>query len=146
MRWPGFVVCMGLVAAVACGAAGARATGYFNLPGTHAQWAGHGFGAGYHAPLLLGPMRHDGPLLGNQVRLPCSPAPCCGFSASNDCGRMIESPTAMPDVVSTRGPAAAPMANATVAPAPVAEDPTLAPSVESSAEPPRPIFPAPVQP
>ncbi len=31
------------------GAVQARAAGYFNLPGTIAQWAGHGYGAGYHA-------------------------------------------------------------------------------------------------
>ena len=33
----------------------ARAAGYWNMPGTHAQRAGHGYGGGYHAPLILGP-------------------------------------------------------------------------------------------
>jgi hypothetical protein len=41
------------------------------------QRTGHGFGGGYHAPLMLGPVKFDGWHLANNVRLPYSPAPCC---------------------------------------------------------------------
>jgi hypothetical protein len=157
------VVCLIAISAVACGGVEAQATGYFNLPGTHAQWAGHGFGAGYHAPLLLGPMRHDGPLLGNQVRLPYSPVPYYGCVGCGDCGRMIEEPTTMEGAVPTTAPAEMPPHTSTALPAPASEpvveapipappevaapavETTATPAIESPSEPPKPIFPAPVQ-
>jgi|tagenome__1003787_1003787.scaffolds.fasta_scaffold20428159_2 hypothetical protein len=89
----------------------ARATGYWNMPGTFAQRTGHGYGAGYHAPLLLGPVRCDGWGLGNQVRLPYSPLPNYGCGSGGDCGRMVEAPTSMESAVptTTTAPAPSPM-------------------------------------
>lgn len=89
----------------------ARAAGYWNMPGTFAQRTGHGYGAGYHAPLLLGPVRCDGWGLGNQVRLPYAPLPYCGYGTGRDCGRTVEAPTSMESDLPTTSsaPAAGPM-------------------------------------
>jgi hypothetical protein len=159
MRRGSLVACLTVVGAVACYSRAAQAAGYFNMPGTHAQRAGHGFGAGYHAPLLLGPMRLDGLGLGNQVRLPCSPAPYCGCALCGECGQMMETPTAMPGAVPTAAPAEAPApTSAEVSAETSAAEPTpaaamvpsvespAAPTVESPAKPMRPIFGAPIQP
>jgi hypothetical protein len=80
-----------LVVAVTCLliAGDAQATGWWNMPGTFCQWNGCGFGGGYHAPLVLGPLTHEcweGP---NEVRMPQAPnpyscSPCYG--ATNGCG------------------------------------------------------------
>jgi hypothetical protein len=78
-----------------------QAAGYWNVPGTIAQRQGHGFGGGYHAPLILGPVTFDGWLLPNHVRLPYAPAPSCCYAHGCDCGQMIETPTAMEGVVTT---------------------------------------------
>jgi hypothetical protein len=67
----------------------AQATGWWNMPGTFCQWNGCGFGGGYHAPLVLGPLTHEcfeGP---NEIRMPQAPnpyacAPYCG--EGNGCG------------------------------------------------------------
>jgi len=74
-----------------------HAIGYWNLPGTIYQWSGHGFGGGYHAPLVLGPITHEGLLVPNEVRLPCAPnpyscAPYCGYGGN--CG--VGEPSMMP--------------------------------------------------
>src|SRR4051812_3360567 len=53
----------------------AQATGYWNMPGTFCQWCGCGFGGGYHAPLVLGPLTHEcfeGP---NEIRMAQAPNP-----------------------------------------------------------------------
>ena len=53
----------------------AWATGWWNLPGTFCQWNGCGFGGGYHAPFVLGPLTHEcfeGP---NEVRMSQAPNP-----------------------------------------------------------------------
>jgi hypothetical protein len=62
-----------------------RATGWWNMPGTFCQWNGCGYGGGYHAPFVLGPMTHEcfeGP---NMVRVPQAPNPyaCAPFG---NCG------------------------------------------------------------
>jgi hypothetical protein len=69
------------------------ATGYWNLPSTFCQCVGYGNGAGYHAPLVLGPIYCDGYFDSKEVRLPCPPrspyswydcgADGCGCDSSN---------------------------------------------------------------
>ncbi len=143
----------------------AGAAGYWNMPGTHAQRSGHGFGGGYHAPLILGPVRCDGWGLGGPVRVPHSPLPYYGCGSCDDCGRIVEAPSSMENFVPTAAPAPTPTpAFAPAAAAPVekpAVEPALAtPSDNASAEPERvvaptdittvepvrPLFDAPVQP
>ena len=101
----------------------AQAGGYWNMPGTYAQRSGHGYGAGYHAPLILGPVRWDGWGLGNQVRLPHAPLPYYGCGSGGDCGRTVEAPSSMESVVPTSTTAPAPMPDA----AAPAETRTIAP-------------------
>jgi hypothetical protein len=139
----------------------ARAAGYWNMPGTHAQRTGHGYGGGYHAPLMLGPVRCDGWGLGNQVRLPYSPTPYYGCGGCGDCGRMVEATSSIESVVPTTAPApvpmpaaAAPMETRTVDPTPAAAsdsaaldaEPVVEPTVEPFVESERPLFDPPVQP
>jgi hypothetical protein len=138
MRRRRSITCLAATCLLAFAAIRAQAAGYFNMPGTHAQRAGHGFGAGYHAPLLLGPVRLDGLGFGNQVRLPYSPVPHCGCNSWGECGRIIEAPTAMPGTVPTTTRPEAPLQSGAAS-----SEPT--PAVESPAEPVRPIFAAPVQ-
>ena len=96
MRRPNLMDCLAVVFAVVLSAVGAEqvcAAGYWNMPGTFAQRTGHGYGGGYHAPLMLGPVRCDGWGLGTPVRLPCAPSPYCGCgSHGGDCGRTVEAP------------------------------------------------------
>jgi len=79
-------------------AAVASATGYWNMPGTFCQWSGHGFGGGYHAPLVLGPPTCEcwsGP---NEVRLPYAPNPyACSpdYGNGGECGCGGSEPTMM---------------------------------------------------
>jgi hypothetical protein len=51
------------------------AVGYWNMPGSFCQCIGCGFGGGYHAPLVLGPVSCDGWLGINERRLPYPPTP-----------------------------------------------------------------------
>jgi hypothetical protein len=65
-----------------------QATRYWNMPGTFCQWNGCGFGGGYHAPLVLGPLTHEcwsGP---NEVRLSSAPNPyaCAPYAEGCGCG------------------------------------------------------------
>lgn len=53
----------------------AFATGYWNLPSNFCQCAGYGCGAGYHAPLVLGPISCRGWFATNEIRLPVPPRP-----------------------------------------------------------------------
>jgi hypothetical protein len=55
----------------------AMAIGYWNVPGNVCQCWGYGNGAGYHAPLVLGPLSCKGCLAHNERRLPYAPAPPC---------------------------------------------------------------------
>jgi hypothetical protein len=65
----------------------AQATGYWNMPGTFCQWCGCGFGGGYHAPLVLGPLTHEcfeGP---NEIRIAQAPNPyACAPYGGGGCG------------------------------------------------------------
>lgn len=105
------------------------AVGYWNMPGTLAQWKGHGYGGGYHAPLILGPVRFDAWHGPNQVRWPYAPVSSCGCNNSCECGRLMEAPSAMGGVVPT-----------SVLPTPVAEPPAETVPVETTPveEPPMP--------
>ena len=67
-------------------AAPAGATGYWNVPSTFCQCVGCGWGAGYHAPLVLGPITCGGWCDPNEVRLPYSPAAAYGCYSSGDGG------------------------------------------------------------
>ncbi len=109
-----------LLAAVIVAVAGlvnaqaAQATGYWNMPGTFCQWWGCGFGGGYHAPLVLGPLTHEcweGP---NEIRMPqapnpyaCSPYGNCGCNGGAPTVRSMPSQP-QPEMVQ---PAANPEAN-----------------------------------
>jgi hypothetical protein len=157
MRCRNLIACLAVVFPVLLGTTHtepARAAGYWNMPGTHAQRAGHGYGAGYHAPLILGPVRFDGWGLGNQVRLPYSPTPYYGCGNCGDCGRMVTAPSSMEGVVPTSPPAAVvPMETRTSEPvettaAEIAEqssEPAIAPADEPVETPVRPLFDPPVQ-
>jgi hypothetical protein len=70
-----------LLAAFAC-ASTAAANGYWNIPSTFCQCVGYGWGAGYHAPLVLGPITCRECLDHKEIRLPYSPAPSCGYCQS----------------------------------------------------------------
>jgi hypothetical protein len=111
MRWRELAVLIAMAGILVLGAvsvASVRAAGYWNVPGTHAQRAGHGYGGGYHAPLILGPVRYDAWSLGAPVRLPCAPSPYYACGNCGDCGRcgqMVESPSSMEGFVPTTAPA-----------------------------------------
>jgi hypothetical protein len=94
MRRQILLACFAVAAIVAIeviGTAQARAAGYYNLPGNFCQCWGHGFGAGYHAPLILGPPTCRGCCSCNERRLPYAPAPCCSCC---QCGA-FEGPSTM---------------------------------------------------
>lgn len=137
-----------------------RAAGYWNMPGTHAQRAGHGYGGGYHAPLILGPIQCDGWHLGMPVRLPCAPSPYYGCGSCGDCGQMVEATSSMESVVPTTATTPTPMPTPaeptetrTVEPVPSATsevvlqatEPAAEPRVEPVVQPARPLFGPPVQ-
>ena len=69
--------------AAACTAAPAPAAGYWNVPSNFCQCMGHGCGAGYHAPLVLGPVSCSGWLDRNEIRLPYAPRPHYGHGSGN---------------------------------------------------------------
>ena len=136
------------------------AAGFWNMPGTHAQRAGHGYGGGYHAPLILGPIQCDGWHLGTPVRLPCAPSPYYGCGDCGNCGQIVEATSSMEGVVPTTAPgptptpsAAAPVEMRTVESIPGAPSevevqtpaPAVEPTVERVVEPVRPLFGPPVQ-
>jgi hypothetical protein len=81
-------------------AAAVHATGYWNMPGTFCQCMGVGWGAGYHAPLLLGPATCAGWCDHKEVRLPHSPAPLCGCYRSCGCDGNAGQPSRLEAVVS----------------------------------------------
>lgn len=59
----------------------ANASGFYNMPTSLRQCLGVGFGPGYHAPLLLGPMMRGSVAAQPIQRLPqpLSPPGSCGF-------------------------------------------------------------------
>src|SRR4029079_10154133 len=117
MRRRNLMVCVAVAVALVLGELcvdQARAAGYWNMPGTHAQRAGHGYGGGEHAPLILGPVRLDGWGLGAPVRLPCAPTPYYGCESCGNCGQMVEAPSSIDGVVPTTAPAPIPMPAAAV--------------------------------
>ena len=166
MRRRKLMACLAVAFAVAVGAAlieQARAAGFWNMPGTVAQRTGHGYGGGYHAPLVLGPVRCDGWGLGTPVRLPRAPSPYYGYGSYGECGRLVEATSSMESVVPTIAPtqaprptAATPIETRTVEPAESAQatisesavqdpEPEIAPPAEQIVEPSRPLFDPPVQ-
>jgi hypothetical protein len=162
MRRRSLISCLVVVSAAVFGVVCSQQTwaaGYWNVPGTFAQRAGHGYGGGYHAPLILGPIRCDGWGLGTPTRLPCAPSPYYGCGGYGDCGRTVEATSSMEGVVPTAMPvptpmpsAAAPFETRTVepAPAPAATSETLVHAPEPTPEPAviepvRPLFDPPVQ-
>jgi hypothetical protein len=99
----------------------ASAIGYFNLPGTCCQWNGYGCGAGYHAPLVLGPAHWYGHPWHSVVRLPYPP---CSSGCNRECsggdggwGCNVNEPTRLEPVVAP-----------TTAPGPAVEEPVPAPA------------------
>lgn len=72
-------VAVGLV--VAAAPMTAKAIGYYNVPGTCCQWFGYGCGAGYHAPLVLGPISARGCCAHGVERLPYAPCSTCAGAA-----------------------------------------------------------------
>ena len=72
-----------LAVAVAAAPAGAFAAGWFNMPTAIEQCFGYGYGAGYHAPLLLG-QPHKAKIASQRiVRLPAplTPPPAPAFTS-----------------------------------------------------------------
>jgi hypothetical protein len=120
-RWMNWLSAFAVAGIGIVSTANVRASGYWNMPGTHEQWAGHGYSGGYHAPFILGPHRFDGWHKWNEVRWPHAPvSSLCGaysLCSSYDCGRMIEEPSAVEGVVPT-----------SVAPEPLPQAPVEAPT------------------
>src|SRR5437764_889079 len=88
------------IAIVAIGPARVRAAGYYNMPSNFCQCCGHGFGAGYHAPLVLGPPTCGELYTCNETRLLYAPAPCsCSYCPQ--CGGTFDVPSSMEGHVST---------------------------------------------
>jgi hypothetical protein len=76
------IVLLGTMAA----ATSVRATGYWNVPSNFCQCMNVGWGAGYHAPLVLGPIRCDGWLRHSEVRVSYPPSAGCSCYANGHCG------------------------------------------------------------
>jgi hypothetical protein len=77
----------------------AGATGYWNLPSTFCQCMGIGWGAGYHAPFVLGPVRCDGWCDHKEVRLPHPPATPCGYYGNWGCNCHVGQPSRVESAV-----------------------------------------------
>lgn len=82
-RWRGLASALVILAAFGS-ARLAHAVGFYNMPGDFCQWTGHCFSGGYHAPLVLGPVRFDRAVFPNVTRLSQAPnpygcAPYCGY-------------------------------------------------------------------
>jgi hypothetical protein len=97
-----FKLCLAIVAAacsVGFAMSRAEAVGYWNMPGNFCQCWGYGWGAGYHAPLVLGPPTCSGWLNPHEVRLACPPGPPCYCGSSCGCGdgdQSLWQPSALP--------------------------------------------------
>jgi hypothetical protein len=96
------VVCVAALAVVGISVPSVSAAGYWNVPSSFCQCIGYGYGAGYHAPLVLGPITCHGYVNYNEVRLPCPPRPqyCgCGFEyggCAGGCNSSLIEPSALP--------------------------------------------------
>lgn len=153
------LITIGVVAAtVAIAAPGGNAVwagGYWNMPGTLSQRAGHGYSGGYHAPFILGPIKLDGWGAPNEIRLPCAPCCCCcnyacGCDGSMEVGTKIEGAVSVPPAVQQlpQGvPQETTQAAEQVSPPAAAESSAEPPIEAGQSEPPaRPIFEPPIQP
>lgn len=86
------------------GASLAGATGYWNVPSNACQWLGCGYGGGYHAPFILGPVTYECLSPPNEVRLRYAPnpyacAPYCGaqgLGCSDNAGPTMMAPSESP--------------------------------------------------
>jgi len=87
----------------------ASATGYWNMPSSCCQLLGYGCGAGYHAPLVLGPINWSDWCTHNEVRLPYSPAVPYGWSGCSQGGSGFAAPTLMEPAPVSVPPAVEPM-------------------------------------
>ena len=96
-----FLAFVAAIAAAALGAVQLQAAGYWNVPSNLGQRTGHGFGGGYHARWVLGPIDHDCCTWGKPTRLPCAPNPYYGCTTGGDPGRFAESPSALEGAVPT---------------------------------------------
>lgn len=98
-RRRGMMCALAIVVALS-GARLVRAVGYYNMPGDFCQWTGHGFSGGYHAPLVLGPVRFGRAVFPNITRVPQSPNPygCVPYCAygGGGCGGDITAATMLP--------------------------------------------------
>jgi hypothetical protein len=115
---------------VFAGGSVAGATGYWNVPGNCCQWLGCGYGGGYHAPFILGPMTCECLHPPNEIRLPSAPNPyACAPRYNDGCGGngcRADGPTMMAPSVQ---PAPAPAPESL--PPPAARRPTIfAPPVQ----------------
>jgi hypothetical protein len=101
-----------IVLGVALSGGSALAAGYWNMPGTSSQRCGCGYGPGYHAPLVLGPVGCDGWSGPHVVRMPCAVNPygCCyGCSACGDCGADFGEPSTLEGHVAPSAPVVEPV-------------------------------------
>jgi hypothetical protein len=86
-------------AALFMAAEAAHAVGYWNVPGSSCQWWGVGFGAGYHAKFVLGPISIHECCAHNEVRLPYALQPPYGNCGCYGCGNTYVSPTMLEPTV-----------------------------------------------
>jgi hypothetical protein len=118
-------IVLAIVGALAA-ADSARAVGYWNPPGSGCQCWGVGFGAGYHAKFVLGPITCDECFAHNEVRLPYAPQPpygCCNYGYGCSYGEAsVLAPSAGPVEVPVMAPTTAPTISPEAAP-PMPTDP-----------------------
>jgi hypothetical protein len=105
------ILTISIVAAalVAISATTSHATGYWNLPSNLCQCLGCGFGAGHHAPLVLGPANWDGICAHNEVRLPYAPSVPYTGCGDFGCGHQFAAPTLMEPAPAPVEPAPLPL-------------------------------------
>lgn len=99
----------------------AEAIGYYNVPGSFCQCFGYGCGAGYHAPLCLGPVSCRGFCRHGVNRLPYRPyspyAGCdCGGGCA-ECGCNLDQPSVL-EPAYVPAPATGPMVEPATEPVP----------------------------
>jgi hypothetical protein len=104
MRTPYLSVFAAVLLVVACSAASAGAAGYWNVPSTFCQCMNVGWGAGYHACLVLGPINCDGLCDHKELRVPYPPT-----SSPSCCGHCCRQPSRLNAVVVAAPTAPAPM-------------------------------------
>lgn len=148
----------------------ASAIGYWNMPGSVCQCAGYGWGAGYHAKFVLGPITAYDCCAHNEVRLPYAPQPPYACYGQYGCGCRYgqpsllapsdvpaESPTTTYEPISPTAAEQEPMSAPSMEPEPVELESESSPGADTSAPPPpsplpravapsRPLFDAPVEP